>query len=266
LQTKLTSIEQILHSQKEDVIAVLGSKEIELWNLTKRTKIRSLVGPLGYYQKITLSPDQRTLAASANRLPAQGQIAIWNIAEGRLLKTVENPNGKLKIAGPLLFTSNGTKLLVGAQGGVIIIDAVSGKLEREIVAHAQGEIHSMALSADGRSLAVSFSRSPSESSISSEISVLDLVTYRQSALLSGVAMFPNSLIYSLDGSQLLAGSGTVGSQGHLQIWRTTDWRKWFDDVIHVDRILSMQYSVEGTLLVSVDGSGFIKYWRLKSLQ
>ena len=254
------SIEQLLYSHNEQTLVILGlPPPIQLWHITKQEKIGTLVGPFGHYETMALSPDGRVVAALAARAGG-GQILIWDVAGQKLQRTIDD----VKLAGRLVFTPDGKKI-VGAGNGMIVDDVATGALLANKVVTAKG-IGLHALSNDGRWLAVKTVVKVTENG-ESEVWIYEIASWRRVAVLKNVASSINSLSFSPNNSWLAAGSGYIGGYGghygRLYLWRTSNWVRQFDDVTHFEAILSVRFSSDSKTLISADSNGLVKYWQIK---
>jgi len=114
---------------------------LEVWNATTRRKSKSWFTDANV-RGVAVSPDNLTFASSS------GTVRWWDIKTGSLLRTFPVP------ADHFVFSPNGRELVVDS-GGVAILNVKSGRLLRE-KSNQQGTFtNDVAVSPDGKSIAVS---------------------------------------------------------------------------------------------------------------
>jgi WD40 repeat protein len=113
-----------------DYIGHIRMHDVATWHLRKleddKNKTINLyqasagdTDPTNTFVKAAFSPDSRQLATChGHRLPSgthEGEIRIWDVTSGELLKTIENQPGTLEVS----YSPDGTLLATGNDGGEI---------------------------------------------------------------------------------------------------------------------------------------------------
>jgi RNA polymerase sigma factor (sigma-70 family) len=124
---------------------------IRLWDPARRKPLRTLAAGVSF--TLAFAPDGRTLAASD-----RDGVALWDYSGGKVLRrfAADKAAGKVRDRGfsfPVLAVAAKDRLLASAgTGGVIHLrDVATGKRLRTLP-KTQGEVHSLALTADGEHL------------------------------------------------------------------------------------------------------------------
>ncbi len=135
-----------------------NDNSILLWNVSDGKLLRSIIGPTqevsgpsgkervdeGGFRQIQFSPDGTLLAALGIR---NGNINIWNVADGALLQTIEDWKG----FESFLFSTDGKLLFSDNRDGIVRLYQVSdGKLTKTY--NQPGS--SISLSPDGTTMAL----------------------------------------------------------------------------------------------------------------
>ncbi|GIV87757.1 MAG: serine/threonine protein kinase [Chloroflexus sp.] len=169
--------------------------EIYLWETASRTYLRRLDGLSGPVYTLAFSADNAYLAAATNQPADAPQIAVWDLARGgnpQILRGHNGPIAKLVFSGTLLFSASSdgslrvrdvahdntevlqmslpadrgwmTSVAITPNGKVLVAGTISGhlgfynisngELLREIDL-ASGAVLDLAITPDGRQLAVS---------------------------------------------------------------------------------------------------------------
>lgn len=170
----------------------LTSTSARIWNAETGDEKFPLIGHTDRVRSIDFSSDGRVLATGSR----DGTVKIWNLSDGKLLKTINiisqtstetqdlafSPDGKkifianyalllldvasgaelLKIGGPegafaLAFAPDGKSVCVGKKNGdLVLYDAANGKILWQTAAH-KAQINDVRFSADGQMIATASS-------------------------------------------------------------------------------------------------------------
>lgn len=172
-----------------------------------------------------VSPDGLTAALAPY---GQMDVVLWDIAGGRELGRLSNPNAGATLAHGLAFAPDGRTLIVGREDGSFEVwDVAPRRLKLAFRGHANGSAsHAIRISPDGRTLASAGLPSPAQSalhwavylgatvmrdlkSFGMEVVVMEIETGRRLARASAAA-YP---IYSPDGRAM----ATMGTDFYAQL-------------------------------------------------
>lgn len=251
-------------------------------------------------QQFALSPDGRTLAATAGK-----SVAFWDIATGRLTQRLTFRWDMFCLA----FAPNGKSLAVAGEDCVVyLFDSASGKELRRFVGHQAGknrpfrgvyqafftpdgrtlftqgsdekvrvwDTHSgkelrqidaqkwdfWKLSADGKLLAVT------KSGAETKLHVLDAATGKEVRQLnhSDVA---GVMAFSPDGKTLAVASGTTGTvrrPSRITLRELESGKELGTLVGHSDAVFALAFSPDGKRLASAGDGKMLRLWDLASQQ
>jgi len=142
-------------------------------------------------------------------------IVRWDIATRRQLSSHMLSIGNFNAKGSACFSQDGRRMAVPMRDSVAIYDIVSGILETTLALPSKTGIQGLALSPDGKQVAVAVRDHPA-------IMVRDVDTGRLLTTLHGHNLVILKLEYSPDGTRLL--SSTIGSEP-VKVWSTRSWKE-----------------------------------------
>jgi WD40 repeat protein len=132
-----------------------GDKTIKLWDVASGQELRTLAGNGDYLNAIAFSADGRTLAAGYGDSKIKQSIKVWDVASGKELRTLAGTSDDS--VGTVVFSADTRTLTAGYLYKTIkpikLWDVASGQ-ERGTFPRHSGEVQKVALSADGRTLAL----------------------------------------------------------------------------------------------------------------
>jgi WD40 repeat protein len=172
---------------------------IKLWDLASnrmRATLREHHQPVNV---LAFSPDGRWLA-SGTGVGRTGEAMEWDTTTGQVHARLKGTSGAIR---SLVFSKDGRTLVAGCEGGrVVRWEASNGELRST---HQLGDhqVRRTAVSSDGRTAATD-SR-PSQGP--AFVTIWDLDTGREQAVLEAPENRIGALVFSNDGSMLAAGSG-----------------------------------------------------------
>jgi len=138
------SLQKALWLGGDDRLVTAGSVRVTLWNVAKKTEVRSVAPTLGYFSALAASADAKVVVAAQS----DGSLWIWS-PDGE-----EAPRVSKDIAAgamTLALSPDGSTLAIAGRDRTLRIrDLPSGK-ERQC-GEAPSTVLSMALSADGKRL------------------------------------------------------------------------------------------------------------------
>jgi WD40 repeat protein len=225
---------------------------------------------------VAFNPDGTKVASDAatGRADVSGDLTLWSFPDGRLIRKLHGTPSAISAdwkyfatAHGVIETETGRALIslkerefaefafspdsryvaesaaVKTNGGRIhIIDLSTGQ---EVRAFGQYAAQSMAISPDGRTLAVGYWNS---------VALWDLATGERKAVLSGFGRYVDSLAYSKDGSLLACGT----DMGTLQIWDVQRLARLQSIAMDGGFVSNPAFSPDGRLVaVGVYGTGTV---------
>jgi YVTN family beta-propeller protein len=132
----------------------LGVNQIASVELASgRVRLVPVEGPAHSFVQFRVSPDGRTLVASADR---SGQLLVFDLADAERPRLVTAVEVGLMAFDPV-FTPDGTAVYVPVKSSneVVVIDAATWKVARRITHPSLQQPHQIVFAADGRTAFVS---------------------------------------------------------------------------------------------------------------
>ena len=195
---------------------------------------------------LTLSPDDKLLAAVD--LKNQRGLAIWNIASGRQLATLDDIQLPAKV-GPFstAFSPDTKQLAIAQDSGVLLWDWQAGK-SRTILEIPGTQANVLAFSADGGLLAVA-----AVDTAQSGVATVRIWDLQANELLTECHIAGQkvaALAFSPDGRRLASGGTTSSQQGILNLWDTTGGREVLSEQFPMAMITTVAFSSDGRRLAA----------------
>ncbi len=126
-------INALAYSPDGKLIAVSGYREVLLHKADGSGLAARLVGRSDRIQSILFSKDGQTLIAAGGTAAQFGEVQIWDVAAGKLLRTVDVSNDTVFGAS---LSPDGAKMAVGCTDNSLrVIDIVAGKEVQKIPHH-----------------------------------------------------------------------------------------------------------------------------------
>jgi WD40 repeat protein len=229
-----------------------SSGEIQLWDVPGAEK-RTLVSDETHWLSVTLSPDERTLAAGGVRYDGDersGVFALWNVVSGKqLCRFYDEGEAVWSVA----FSPDGEKVATGAAPkGVRLRNATTGELVA--VLDASFSAMSVAFSPpDGRYLAAGGGKWGNGVS-----RLWDTRTGRELGALGGHKNLVSSVAFAPDGRILAAGD----SLGNIKLWDIATRRELHILLGQAGIVTSVAFSPNGKTLASGRVDRTVKLWHV----
>ncbi len=257
-------------------LAIATGLGIWLYNMNTGAEIALLTGHTAWVRTVAYSPNGKTLTSVSDR-----EILLWN-PETQKQKTTFDSQGSQSIA----YSPNGQLLAVGRWGGIDILNAGTGDLQRALSGHTSDVAH-LSFLPDNKTL-VSAARDGRDTGIR----VWNTRTGKLIRTLSGHNDLIQSMALSPDGNTLVSASwdGTIhfyntkkGGKTTLDMWaeslayspdgnqiavgtheirllnaRTRQTQRTFSG--HTNGVHRMVFSSDGNTLVSASSDGTIRLW------
>lgn len=225
-----------------NLLASSKREAIELWDLSRRQRVRLLRGHTNWITTLAFSPDGKTLASGS----LDGTIRLWNLAGER----VANFNaGSVTV---LAFSPAGTTIASGSRlvtpdrtaRPIQLWNVATGQLATGL--NAAEPTTALAFSPDGRRLATG----------TTTTRVWDLTAQTVIQQLDSGDL--NALIFSRDGQLLLTGSDGVKGEDGIKLWDRAGNLVRVLDSVAADFALSPN----GEKLITTYG-GTANFWRMQ---
>jgi WD40 repeat protein/DNA-binding SARP family transcriptional activator len=249
----------------------MGSKAVEIWDVTTQLVSKELPVVLGYYEAnpcavndMAWSPDSSRLALitfNNNDLECNSFL-VFDISKGNLLLNIET-HGELALD----WSPDGQTLLTVSQDGVTRLwDAESGILLHELVG-SSSDIIGCHFSSDSARFATSYSDGSFIiwNTIDGEVLLSFGGTQNSSIGSTGInsksyGVWDISPTWSPDGAYLATSSG----EGAVGVWDTTSGERVLKLMGHTGDITHLAWSPDGSYLATMAGDSSIRLWEAAS--
>jgi uncharacterized protein (TIGR03067 family) len=187
-----------------------------------------------------ISPDDRLLATATL---SNGEIALWNLADGQLLRTLSR--GKSFPQG-LAFSPSSKSLAAihGGEGGLsaslVLWDCETG--EPRTVLEMKSAANAVAFSPDETLIAVS--------EMGNAVHIWNLRHNRLESDCRGAGLAAHQLAFSPDGRRLATAGTTASELSLLKLWDTASGREVFSAVLPPQRMSALALSPDGHRLAA----------------
>lgn len=228
---------------------------VKLWYIESSKLHATLTGHSGHYpivKCVSFSPDGEQVASCSQN----GSVKLWNSNSGELLASFTFP-GPICLTTSLAFSPDGNKLLVSDAGGIVLLDANSGNLQRTHTVNTSS-VNSIAFSRDGKLASGSHDYT---------VKLWDLEWCKPWATLRGDNGDNNnrgiadSIAISSDSKSLASGS----LNGDVKLWDARSGKLQFTIAAHKnERTSAVAFSPDGKWLASGSHDDTIKLWDVKS--
>ncbi len=201
----------------------------------------------GFAYALTFAPDGKTLACGTGLLNnKEGEVTVWQLDTGKELFRFQDFKNSVR---SLAFAADAQRLVAGSQDrSVAILDAATGKLLHRFERASQ--VQAVALSRDGKLLAVADKTGVSIHQAQDGKEVLAFPTYSHSVAL---------LAFSPDGKRLASGggSGELSRGTGVKLWDVATGRETISLGDPGAVIRSLVFSPDGTRLVAASSEDSI---------
>lgn len=231
----------------EKLISASLDNAIFLWDIRTGQRLKSARGKSSSLAKsiaISFKPDGRILLSDCT----SGNVRIWDLLSGTEFISIRGSFSNVEVVS---FSHNGNLIAVADDKGTIqIFDVNSGRLNTKIPGRVRR----------GKSIAFS----PDDLSIAfipddvKAVKMWNLTTERQSKIFADSNVSASSLIFSTDGSRLIA-----GSYDEIRIWDTDKAERVNAIKGKIGDILALAMTPNGEFLVSSGTKRTTNIWNLK---
>jgi WD40 repeat protein len=229
-----------------DLLAVAFAPDGSLWSVDEPGVLRQW-DSAGQEQREQFLSDLETLwtfSPGARLLvSASDDLSLWDVATGRLLRTVAQPSWVTALA----FRGDGRWLASGHDDGIVRLwDMSRGRLVREFAFHER-PISALALNTDGTRLA-----SAAEDKV---ICLWDIESDQPLATAAGHTDRVQALAWQPHGHLLVS----AGWDTTARVWDVTLKQVLLLNY-HAPQVLALAFSPDGRLLASADSQEIIHVW------
>jgi len=252
LRTLYDSPEQIVtcaFSPDGNIIACGGfDKTVTLWDANTGKKIGSFEGHTAPIWELAFDPLGKFLVSCSLGLLGDGtglgDVRLWNMPNGEPAWSYAGTRDYLSVS----FDPSGAAIAYGSIGGSVgVLDAVSGKLIREL-SDSSRNIGDIAYSPSGHWLAVG--------SDDNHVYLWDTSNFELADQFTGHKGYVNGIAFNLDETLLVSSSHdkTVG------IWSLAEHKLAMQLSGHEQEVLRVDFSPDGTLIASISWDGTVRLW------
>src|SRR5207248_8533215 len=127
----------IAYSPQAKVLAVARAGEVELRSPDGQALLHKLTGHKGNVNDLAFTPDGSKLAAAGGEAGSAGEVRLWNVADGQLVKVFgDGTTGHKDAAYAVAVSPNGRTVASGSYDQRIILwDVQSGRPQSTIEGH-----------------------------------------------------------------------------------------------------------------------------------
>jgi len=245
------SVNALAYSPQAKLLAVGRYGVAELAKPDTREVVTKLVGHDGNVNALIFSADGKTIYAASGENAVRGQIKIWNVADGRLLRVIE---GHRDTIYALALSPDGKTLASGSYDQQIKLwNAETGAEVKTLRGH-NGAVFGLAYRPDGKIIA--------SASADRTIKLWDSATGARKDTLIQPQKEQVAVAWSADGKRLAA----AGADNRIRVWEVRpDAKETMNPLLvaryaHEQPISRLAWSADGKTLASGAQDGTVKLW------
>jgi WD40 repeat protein len=221
-------------------VGVIGTEPQVKWFAADGTAVRQLAGAAAALNQLAISQDASQAAAA----DANGNLLVWNLADGALLKTIESGVATTALA----FGSDGTSLLAaGSDNHLRVYDLAEATLLQDQLAAAPQTVLS-SLPGGKEFLSADDSGIVFEWAIASPTELL--------------AVNGHNVVYGLDLNSDGSVAASCGADNMIQLWDLATGQAIRQLAGHEGPVYSIRFSDDDKLLVSASADGTVRVWNV----
>ena len=230
------AVHAMAYEPKAKLLAVAALNEVELRSAENQAVIAKLGPHRGHVNAVVFTADGTKLIAAAGEPGVVGEVSVWNVADGSLLKRFE---GHKDAIYALAISADGKILATGSYDQKIILwNAADATPLRTLDGH-NGAVFDLAFRPDGKVLA--------SASADRTIKLWDVATGKRLDTRSEPTREQQTLAFNADGTKLYAG----GADNRVRVWKISK-----EATEGSNSLLLAQFAHEGSILrlvLSPDG-------------
>lgn len=250
------SIQALAFSPSQQLIAVGRYGEAELLVAETRARRNVLSGHHGKVNAVAFSGDGSLLVSAAGQPGVGGEVKIWKVSDGTLVRTIEGHRDALY---SVAVSPDSRTLATGSYDQEIKLwDLASGQEQRTLHGH-NGAVYDLAFRPDGKVLA--------SASGDRTVKLWEVETGRRLDTLSQSTKEVHTVAWSGSGGRLFAG----GVDNRIRIWRISPTAAETTNPLlesrfaHDGTLLNLVLSPDGRTLASSAEDRLIKLWDSSTL-
>jgi WD40 repeat protein len=223
-------------------LALCGSEDLRLWDVTTARELARLRGHQGIVFRVCFSSDGRHLASAGQ----DKTVRVWDGLTGRALHTLTGHDG---FVTRVSFSPDGRRL-ASADGVARLWDVATGKELFELRGHEGA--HFLCFSPDGKHLVTS--------GAFGSLTLWDVATGQEQRLLRGHQGAARGLCFSPDGQHL----ATASSDGTVRLWEMPHGTALATFRGHTAGVAEVAFSPAGDRLVSAGMDHTVRIWEAEA--
>ncbi len=243
------AVNALAYSPTAKVLASGRYGVIELLDPATRAVVRTLAGHKGAVNALVFSLDGATLYSASGENAIEGEIKVWNVADGTLTRTLTAHRDTIYA---LALSPDGKTLASGSYDQQIRLWDTATLTERKILRGHNGAVFALAFRPDGRILA--------SASADRTIKLWDAASGGRRDTLVQPLKEQVALAWSPDGHRLAA----AGFDNRIRVWEISPEAKETTNPLLVARYAHEQpitrLAWAGDTLASAAQDGLIKLW------
>lgn len=256
------AVSSLAVSPQGDLAAVARGTHVELYPLDAQGTIAetpraTLAGHSGPVNAVSFSTDGAVLVAAAGEPGLFGEIRLWSVADGSLIKSLRGHRDSLYAArlspdGSLLATA-------GYDRDVLLWNAATGEKSLTLEGH-NGAVFDLAFRPDGAVLATA--------SADRTVKLWSVATGQRLDTLGQSLQELYTLAFSPDGSRLAA----AGVDNRIRVWAISPTAQEganpliYSIFAHESPVLRIAYTPDGALLASSGQDRLVKAWNASTME
>lgn len=228
--------------------SVSTNGDATLWDVENRALVHSFQGSSNLIDGIAFHPSGAKIAVAKRN---DSEIAIWDIASGRLSGPIMSMEESMDLYGPLAYSPDGQWLAagIGFPRIVQIWEAATGKVVAQL--EYQSPVAGLAFSPDGQWLA---------GGGNTTLKLWDVSTWELAKTLEGHTAWITALAFTPDGTRLVS----TGLDREIKIWEPFKEREVLSLAGHSNSVSAIAVTPDGRL-VSGGMDGMVRVWEASPL-
>jgi WD40 repeat protein len=245
------AVASVAFSPDGKLLAVARFNAVELLALPERSLVRKLSDHRGRVNSISFAKDGATLVASAGEPGVFGEVRLWNVADGKLLRTFQGHQDSILSA---VLSPDGKLLATASYDQQIKLwDTASGGELRTLSGHNDA-VFDLAFRPDGKILA--------SASGDRTVKLWNVASGERTETFGQPLKEVYAVAFSPDGTRVVGG----GVDNRIRAWQVSaDAKENTNPILHSrfaheGAVVKLVYSGDGKTLVSSGEDRTVKIW------